>query len=169
MPTKPTKTIKTAEDTTDETVVEPSAPVVEKTTAPVAPAAKTVYSAEDKKKIRKLISYDVELDGTETSEVLDTMLASQSMQNDEEDIPRTVIKGLPDQLPPRYEDIMVGGKTSKLAIHFVAAGQNGTFGIYNELGNRIDAAFDAAGASLLAKKCAKVNPDRRKRAHFGDL
>lgn len=137
--------------------------------APAKPAVAAVtYSASDKQKIKKLTALEIELDGTESSEVLTTLLDAAQAKDAEEDTERTEIPGLPDKLPVQSITEMIGGKPVAVPQHFVAAGK-GAWGIYNEHGVRIDVAFDQAGVSSLNKKCARVNALRRVNRIPGEL
>lgn len=122
----------------------------------------TAYSKEDRAKIKKLRGYEIELDGTESSEVLDTML-EEAIADDQDEIgERKPVEGIADKLAARTQDEMVGGKMVPVPIHFVARGKGG-LGMYNEHGIMIGYALngDDKGMSKLNKDVTRVNALRR--------
>jgi len=123
---------------------------------------KIKYTKDDQKKIKKLVAAGVELDGTESPEVLDTMLQEQVVADRDEEIEeRQAIPGVPEELPIRTEMRKVGAKDVSYPVHFVAVAKGG-HGLYNEFGVRIGFASndDKAAQTHLAKAAARNNAFR---------
>lgn len=130
------------------------------------------YSKDDKLKIAQLKEYGVELSGTETTGELDTLLSIEQAKG-EAPTEAEELEGVPNNLPPHFEEISVGGKPAKIGIFFVAAVKGG-FALYNNRGQRASPRYSAGqrvdpgdetsklGIEHINKAAAIFNTQRRK-------
>ncbi len=137
--------------------------------------AKQTYTKEDKANIKVLKDAGVELTGDESSEELATLATAHEMEDRPEDTVAEEVDGIPNQLPPKTEEIEIHGKKMNMPMYVVTAVKGGKFALYAPTGQRVSPAYGdddilpgsegsnpTKALQYIRKAAAKFNIMRRK-------
>lgn len=127
------------------------------------------YDEEVKEKILVLKKAKVKLDGTESPELIDTYYQDVMVNTKDKQREAVVMDGVPNNLPPRVEVLVIGGKERQFPVWFKAEVKGGA-ALYNEFGQRVTSvASTPEEQSLISRQLSKVNAERRARALPSDF
>lgn len=138
------------------------------------------YSKADQRKVKELTDAGVTLEGTESPDELDTLIAALPAEGADEHAAEQIIPGVPNKLPIKHEVIVLANKKYNFPIFYMAVVKGGQ-AMYDYHGRRVspvygpdDVLAGSEGSSptkalnYTIKACAKFNAQRRKSVLPGD-